>query len=142
MDYILTSSPELSNEYNELSSFLSDYSKEVWGSRTRRGCADQFTTEEELIQGIESLKAEIAQLDKIAPSIWAQEAAEEQARVQKFEQRILEIQQLVLGSTREDAVRYIADAEDSTNDIEHLEWRLGIPFGYISGTKPGMKSAA
>jgi hypothetical protein len=141
MDYILASSPELSNEYNELSSFLSDYSKDVWGTRTRRGCANQFSTEEELIQGIESLKAEIAQLDAIAPGIWAQEAKEEQERVQAFEQRILEIQQLVLGSTREDAIRYIADAEDCTNDIEHLEWRLGIPFGYISGKKPGQVAA-
>jgi hypothetical protein len=140
-EFILPGYESLSNEYNELSSSLSDYSKDVWGTRTRRGCASQFSTEEELLAGILSVRQEIAQLDAIAPSIWAQEQQQQQLCIQMLEQRIQAAMDLAQGSSREDAIRWIADAEDCSTDLQHLEWHLGIPFGYITGTLPGYRAA-
>jgi hypothetical protein len=42
-----------------------------------------------------------------------------------------------VGSTRADAIRYLDEAYDCRGDISFLEYHLGVPYGYISGVKPG-----
>ena len=61
----------------------------------------------------------------------------EQAAIADVEKRIQEILDMVVGSTRADAIRFLDDAYDTRGDISFLEFHLGLPYGYLSGQKPG-----
>lgn len=57
--------------------------------------------------------------------------AEEAEAVVRFEAKIAELISIGAGD-RETALRWIRERDD-----EHLEWQFGLPFGYLSGTRPG-----
>ena len=65
------------------------------------------------------------------------EEAEQQVAIAATEVRIQTIMKMVAGSTRQDAIRFLDDAYDCRGDISFLEFHLGVPYGYWSGTKPG-----
>ena len=72
-----------------------------------------------------------------AKTAFEQEKAAEQQAIVACEARIQQIMDLVAGSTRADAIRFLDDAHDTRGDISFLEFHLGVPYGYLSGTKPG-----
>ena len=65
------------------------------------------------------------------------EKQQQDAAIVATEARIQEILDTVAGSTRQDAIRFLDDAYDCRGDISFLEFHLGVPYGYLSGTKPG-----
>jgi hypothetical protein len=66
-----------------------------------------------------------------------QEKRSQELSIAALEQRIQQILDTVVGSTRADAIRYLDEAYDCRGDISFLEYHLGVPYGYISGVKPG-----
>ena len=44
----------------------------------------------------------------------------------------------ICNCTREDAIRHLHVAFDTDGDVNYLEWHLCIPYGYLTGVKPGM----
>lgn len=63
------------------------------------------------------------------------ELREEREAIRDFEARIKETM-AVGAETREQAIAWMMIAEDLVPgydfDVEHFEWKLGLPFGYIS----------
>ena len=51
-----------------------------------------------------------------------------------FERHVERTTRLVVGSTREDAIRYMHDSFDTNGDVEYLEYILGVRYGYLSGS--------
>lgn len=66
-----------------------------------------------------------------------QEKQQQAAAIVAVEARIQEILDMVAGSTRADAIRFLDDAYDTRGDINFLEFELGVPYGYLGGRKPG-----
>lgn len=66
-----------------------------------------------------------------------EEGLREQAAIAATEVRIQAIMDTVVGSTREDAIRFLDDVYDTRGDINFLEFHLGVPYGYLGGRKPG-----
>jgi len=54
------------------------------------------------------------------------------AAIVRFEERILDTMSVVVSANRGDVVRYFADMEGCDDDLEHLEYLMGIPYGYIT----------
>ena len=107
----------------------SDLYKDVYGSRPRYA---QFESVEEFDRDYEFLVKRLNQKME-------QEREEQRRAIYKFEMRLNEIMYLVSNTNRVDALRIIMDAEDCLDDFEFygyesLEWRLGLPFGYVKGT--------
>ncbi len=101
-------------------SIYSDLYKDVYGFRPR---------------GVtfESVEKFQRSWDYLVEQLEANQAAERVAQaenVKAFEARIVETISLGAGD-RETAIRWILDAEE-TDDREHLEWKLNIPYGYLS----------
>lgn len=65
------------------------------------------------------------------------EKQQQTAAIAATEVRIQEIMDMVAGSTRADAIRFLDDAYDTRGDINFLEFHLGVPYGYLGGRKPG-----
>jgi len=65
------------------------------------------------------------------------EKSAQQTAIAATEVRIKSIMDMVAGSTRADAIRFLDDAHDCRGDISFLEYHLGVPYGYLSGVKPG-----
>jgi hypothetical protein len=65
-------------------------------------------------------------------------AADEERQAQlaaeaALERQIEKISRLVVGGTREDAIRYLHDVHNTHGDREFLEYSLGVRYGYLSG---------
>ena len=54
------------------------------------------------------------------------------AAIVRFEERILDTMSVVVSANRGDVVRYFADMEGCDDDLEHLEYLMGLPYGYIT----------
>lgn len=107
----------------------SDLYKDVYGSRPRYA---QFESVEEFDRDYEFLVKRLNQKME-------QEREEQREAIARFETRVAEVMNLVLNTNRVGALRIIMDAEDCLDDFEFygyesLEWRLGLPFGYVKGT--------
>jgi hypothetical protein len=59
-----------------------------------------------------------------------EEAAAEQLAVDRFEAQIRNWIK-VGAKTRETAIRWFHDVEDTQGDADYLCYRLGLPYGYI-----------
>jgi hypothetical protein len=114
---------------------VSDLHKDAHGYRPRedfwaewRGVGDQGKQEiwDELIDALESANIE--------------EDAAHQRAVAATEIRIQDILETVIGSTREDAIRYLEEAYDVGGDRLFLEYHLGVPYGYLGGRLGGWLS--
>ena len=107
----------------------SDLFKDVYGSRPR---GVQF-------ESIEAFDADYEFLVKRLNDKMKEEQEEHRRAIYKFEMRLNEIMYLVSNTDRVNAIRILMDAEDCLDDFEFygyesLEWRLGLPFGYVKGT--------
>lgn len=80
-------------------------------------------------------------MDSLSYEIKAEDARKS-AAILTTEAAIAAAMSLVKDSTREDAIRWMHDAEGTFGDIGHLEYRLGVPYGYLSGVRPGFKAVA
>ena len=58
----------------------------------------------------------------------------QQEAIAEFNITVRSIMATVAGSTREDAIRYLHDQYDTHGDVEYLEYHLGVPYGYLSGS--------
>lgn len=120
-------------KYTFDANIVSDLHKDAYGYRPREwfwsqwnGCGDQGKQEmwDELLADLSDAVAE--------------EKSREAAAIVDVEKRIAEIIDMVDGSTREDAIRFLDDAYDTRGDINFLEYHLGIPYGYLTGRVMGM----
>ena len=107
----------------------SDLYKDVYGSRPRYA---QFESVEEFDRDYEFLVKRLNEKME-------QEREEQRQAIGQFEIRLNEIMYLVSNTDRVNALRILMDAEDCLEDFEFygyesLEWRLGLPFGYVKGT--------
>ena len=123
---------EFKRDENE--SFIWDAYKEVCGFRPRDLNLKEMT-DEEINKYAEQLSEELN------VSIQEEKKQKERAIV-RFEKRIDVVLELVSGSTREDALRFIIQSEDMENDIsfygyEVLEFHFELPYGYIKNSLKG-----
>lgn len=109
-------------------SILSDIFKDAYGFRPRDAFWERWA---ELTDG--QKQSEWDFLCRIADAAAEEEAAYQQMRIRDVEEAIAKILDTVQGSTRQDAVRYLLDGHGA-DDIEDLEWKLGVPFGYFKRT--------
>jgi hypothetical protein len=58
----------------------------------------------------------------------------QQEAIAEFNITVRSIMATVAGSTREDAIRYLHDQYDTHGSDEWLEYHLGVPYGYLSGS--------
>lgn len=111
---------------------ISDLHKDAYGRRPSRLFWDMWATAHDdqkqafWDEAIEALKWSIEQ-----------EKQQQTAAIAATEKRIAEILEMVVGATRADAIRYLDEAYDTRGDINFLEFHLGIPYGYLTGQKPG-----
>lgn len=49
-----------------------------------------------------------------------------------LEDRIAFMQATIVGCTRHDAIRYLLDVYNCGDWVEHLEWHLNVPYGYLT----------
>lgn len=106
----------------QLECIVWDAYKDAHGIRPRHMNL-QAMTEQELDDELKYLCSIIDQNEK------AREAEEAEAIV-RFEKRVEET--IALGAkNREDAVRWIHNAEDTNGDDEYLCYTLGLPYGYF-----------
>lgn len=105
----------------------SDLYKDVYGCRPRYA---QF-------ESVEAFDRDYEFLCKQLEEELERERDQQAAAHNRFVGRLAEIRQLVSGSSYEDAVRILCDAEDITADEisfygwECLEWKLGLKFGSV-----------
>lgn len=70
-------------------------------------------------------------LDEAARVLAEQKRAQVNACVD-LEQRILALLDANQGSTRADAIQYLLKEYDCGDWVEHLEYELGVPYGYLT----------
>lgn len=113
---------ELSRK-EQLSSIHYDLYKDVHGIRPRWMDYDAMS-EEELEKELDRLQEEFEE------SMVREKALQDQA-IKAFEKRVLET--IDMGAVdRNTAIRWIADAEEATGDLEYLCFKVGIPYGYFN----------
>jgi hypothetical protein len=122
----------MKNEYTFDENIVSDLHKDAHGYRPREWFwADWHAADNDGKQRIwDELFVDLCESIE-------QEQRAQAAAIAATEKRIQEILDLVAGSTRADAIRFLDDAHDCRGDISFLEFHLGVPYGYLSGVKPG-----
>jgi hypothetical protein len=109
----------------ELQSLFSDLYKDVNGVRPRHLTEKGWNSVEFLESQIESLEEQLV-------VVMAQQKLDQQDAVVKFEDRVQ--QTIKLGAkTRQTALKWIHEAENTNGDDEYLCFCVGIPYGYFVG---------
>jgi hypothetical protein len=104
----------------ELESAYCDLHKDVHGVKARW---IRFATEAEGLAALDRLQAE-------GEIVWAEERTRQEAAAVAFEQRVNDT--IALGAwTRDNAIRWIHEAEETGGDDEYLCWKLGMRYGYF-----------
>ena len=112
---------ELSRK-EQLESIFWDAYKDAYGFRPRGHNISAMTEQQ--------LECEISELTQIIERNQKQEELEQQEAIIRFEKRVEKT--IALGAkNREDAIRWIHDAEDTSGDDEYLCYRLGLPYTYF-----------
>jgi len=73
-----------------------------------------------------------AEFDRLQPIIEQQEAERQLAEIRaaaRFEGRVTSL--MASGASREDVIRWIADAEGAEGDPDYLCFLLGLPYCYL-----------
>ena len=118
----------MTKTYTFDSNIVSDLHKDAYGFRPREyfwaewADADDDSKQRIWDELIEEMKASDDE-----------EKRRQQAAIAATEVRIQKIMNMVAGSTREDAIRFLDDAYDTGGDINFLEFHLGVPYGYLCG---------
>lgn len=107
----------------------SDLYKDVYGSRPR------YAT----FESMEDFDADYERLVVRLNEKMDEEKKQQLINRERFEQRIKETMELVVGTDRARAIEIIADAEDELENMkfygyERLEWCFDLGFGYIKTT--------
>lgn len=111
----------------ELETYVYETTKDVFGYRPS-GLKEMT---------MEQLQKEAESLSKSAEEHFQEEARIEQVMLDRFKERVAETRDLITGSSLEDAIRIIADAEGIDQDelrfygYESLEYNLHLKFGTI-----------
>jgi len=101
----------------------SDFFKEVNGFRPRFMTTESWNSEA-------WLRAELDKLADEAKVVFAREEEEQKEAIRAFEIRVDAI--TACGAkTREDAVRWLADAAGADGDMEYMCYLCGLPYGYF-----------
>lgn len=105
---------------------LGDLHKDARGFRPGEGFWRQWRASSpwDRQQLWDALKAEQARSEAL-------EADSRSRAVAGFEDLVTQIVDIVHGFDRTDVVRCLHDAYGTMGDDEHLEYRLGLPYGYI-----------
>jgi hypothetical protein len=115
-------------KYTFDANIVSDLHKDAYGYRPREFFWAQWHGVGD--QGKQEIWEEL--LADLSDSV-AEEKRQQEAAIAATEKRIQDIQDMVAGSTREDAIRYLDDVYDTGGDINFLEYHLGVPYGYLCG---------
>jgi hypothetical protein len=115
-------------KYTFDANIVSDLHKDAYGYRPREYFWAQWHGVGD--QGKQEIWEEL--LADLSDSV-AEEKRQQEAAIAATEKRIQDIQDMVAGSTREDAIRYLDDVYDTRGDINFLEYHLGVPYGYLCG---------
>jgi hypothetical protein len=119
----------MEKQYTYDENIVSDLYKEAYRIRPR----DYFWFEWQNASNAE--KQEIwDQLLSIADAEAERERQDQLAAEAALERQIEKINRLVIGGTREDAIRYLHDVHNTNGDVEYLEFNLGVRYGYLSGS--------
>jgi hypothetical protein len=108
---------------------VSDLYKEAYGVRPRA----EFWLDWECADDAEKQQIWDSLIDT-AQSEAERERQDQLAAEAALERQIEKINRLVVGGTREDAIRYLHDAHNTNGDVEYLEFNLGVRYGYLSGS--------
>jgi hypothetical protein len=118
----------MNQTYTFDANIVSDLHKDAYGFRPRsdfwsewNGVGNEGKQQiwDELIDALESANIE-------------EDAAHKRA-IAATEVRIQMLMETVVGSTREDALRFLDDAHGCNGDRSYLEFCLGVPYGYLGG---------
>lgn len=71
-----------------------------------------------------------------ADEVASEDEAREKEAIAEFEAKVAELIEMGAES-REVAMRWLLEAEGYDGDVAYGEYCLGIPYGYVSGIKPG-----
>ena len=119
-------------EYTFDENIVSDLHKDAYGSRP----GERFWAEWSLTDNDGKQRMWDALLDDLGRAIENEREYQQQA-IAEFESWVAQTMSIVFNSTREDCIRMMHDAHDTRGDVEYLEHCLGVPYGYLSGRKPG-----
>ena len=105
-------------EQEQLLQYISDMHKSAYGSRPRGGY-DHMSVEE--------LKVELDKLNVIANEVYEQEKAYEEECADEFDALVANT--IASGAAnREQAIRWLVEAEDVGGDMEFFVWKQGFLF--------------
>lgn len=108
---------------------VSDLHKEAYGNRPRA----EFWLDWDSATADEKQQIWDSLID-IAQSEAERERQDQLDAEAAFERHVERTTRLVVGSTREDAIRYMHDSFNTNGDVEYLEYLLGVRYGYLSGS--------
>lgn len=113
-------------ELEQLQSEYSDFHKEAYGFRPRHDTS-AWT--------VKDFKRVFEQLGKICEANAIEQADSERFAAAKFEEQILKL--IKFGAAdRAAAIRWLHQAEKTDGDNGFLEYKLGLPYGYLSQAAP------
>ena len=111
---------------------LSDLHKDAYGFRPRD---EEFWNAWDSADNDGKQRIWDGLLDAVDRAIETEREMQQEA-IAEFESTVRSMAAYV-GWTREDAIRYFHDKFDTQGNVEALEFKLGVPFGYISGKNWG-----
>ena len=112
----------MSSIYEDLASTYSDMHKDAYGFRPRH--IPEWT--------ISEFEAEFERLQVALEQRIAEDNAAYDAAALRFESRIESTIALGAG-TRENAIRWMMDADNASGDIEYFCYLNGLRYGYLKG---------
>jgi hypothetical protein len=109
----------------------SDFYKDAMGFRPRFD-TDDWT--------LESWESEFDYLRRVCEENEGQERTLQAAAIETIEARIANL--ISIGADdRATAIKWLMDGDNVAGDEGFFEYLNDLPYGYITGTKPGMKEA-
>lgn len=120
--------PTIAELKDDLYGYISDASKDAQGFRTRYDISDMT---------IEELMVEADYWEGRVIEAIEEERAREKVAIAEFEKAVANTIAIGAGD-RETAIRWLkGDDEWYINDESYFEYSYGLPYGYLSGVKPG-----
>jgi hypothetical protein len=111
-------------ELEQAIEIYSDMHKDAYGFRPRFDYSN-YT--------LEQFDAEFKTMSKIIEQADIERKYNESNAVKRFENQLASMMQ-VGAQTREQALKWIHDAEQSGGDNDYLAWLLGLPYNYFKKT--------
>ena len=119
----------METQYTYDEDIVSDLHKEAYGIRPR----EDFWSQWDAADADEKQRIWDSLCD-ISHSEAERERQDQLDAEAAFERHVERTTRLVVGSTREDAIRYMHDSFNTNGSTEYLEYLLGVRYGYLSGS--------